>query len=242
MNGTEPFGRIYELQNQAITASDTIITVGSVATIQIRSGIVEIVEMFINENWVPLYMNNEVKGDMYYILSEYTDTGCLLSICNIPVPDIIVRINNELQVTTVFRHYNLDGPKPLPEPLPEPLPVPLPEENNEITDYQLQIAKLQAQPVNASQIVCDENNVVIVNVISGTVDTVDIDINGIMTRIGTTSETDNGIYYTVSDYTENGCMLYIYNVYESIIELCINDIFRMNALNRYAGFHVRNED
>jgi hypothetical protein len=161
-----------------------------------------------------------------------------------------VRINNELQVTKVLRNYKLDGSKPssepssepLPEPLLVPLPVPLPEENPELTDYQFHIAKLQAQQISASEIICDENNVVIVKIISGTVKTVDVDINGIMTRIGTTSETDNGIYYAVSDYTDNGCVLYIFNVFESIIGLCINDIFRMKTVNRYADFHVRNED
>ena len=215
LNGTEPFGRIYELQNQALSASDTIITVGSVATIQIRSGMVETVEIFVNDSWVPLYMNNEVKGDMYYILSEYTDTGCMMSICNIPVPDIFVRLNNELQITKVFRHYNLDGPQYTDGPVPAPKPVP-------VSDNAIVFGFHNNKYGPSAEIV----------IRSGIVETVDVLVADEWTRIYTNAET-SGMYYIVSEYTDTGCVLTINNISVYDISVRVNDLYVVSEFKNY---------
>jgi hypothetical protein len=263
LNGTEPFDRILELQNQAITASDTIITVGSVATIQIRSGMVETVEIFINENWVPLYMNNEVKGDMYYILSEYTDTGCMMSICNIPVPDIFVRINNELQITKVFRHYNLDGSQPTVQTKPVSdnwkkvsasvvrsthvlkfQQVVRDAMKNKIIVSQPTDVPVPVVPVPAPDHVSD-NTIVFESYINNKYGpSVYIPIrSGIVEHVAIlvanewihiyTDAETSGMYYNVSDYTDTGCLLTINNIPVDDIQVLVNNRFMASRFNIY---------
>jgi hypothetical protein len=213
-----------------------------------------------------LTRNSEVDGgkdelpsvnSMYYTLSEYTDTGCILSIYNISVYDIIVKLNENVQISKVFRHYNLNGMEQTSNPttinwkkvsltvnsnanarmFQQAVNLCMKQhdigtqEPEQLTDYQRRVLELQSQiNVSAGDIIYDGKTVT-VQIHSGTVKTLDISINRGWIRLYTASETESGMYYSLSDYTDTGCMLYLYNVDVSDLVLRVNENLQMTAMN-----------
>jgi hypothetical protein len=257
LNGTEPFEHndlILDSQKPSISVSRAIFRVGSTATIQIHSGIINTVDIYINNDWMRLTTKSEDDGGMYYTLSEYTDTGYILSIYNISVYDIIVKLNENVQISKVFRHYNLNGMEQTSNPttinwkkvslsvnsnanarkFQQVVNLCMKQHNigsqEQLTDYQMRVLELQSQiNVSAGDIIYD-GKTVMVQIRSGTVKTVDISINHNWIRIYTANKTENGMYYSLSDYTDTGCMLYIYNVYVSDLVLRINENLQMTTV------------
>ena len=215
--GSQPTDDMKPVSDNAIVFGYHNNKYGSTAEVVIRSGIVETVDVLANNEWIRISVDSDTSS-MYYTLSEYTDTGCVLTINNITVYEISVRVNDNY-VVSKFKNY-------------EPAPVP-----EQLTDYQLRVLELQSQPNVSSGDIIRNGNMVSVKIISGMVEIVEISTNSTEIQrnewrhLYTKSETNDGMYYQLGDYTDTGCFLYIYNVSTVELYLRINGNYHMMTTN-----------
>jgi hypothetical protein len=113
------------------------------------------------------------------------------------------------------------------------------QETEPLTDYQRQILELQSQELKTSGLMIWSNRVVTLNILEGTLKTLEVCLGGIdlgagvgeLQEINTMSD-DSIPYYTLSDYTLEGCVLSIYNVPSGEVSIRLNNDICLGAYYR----------